>query len=241
MSRSIADQSVTELGGPVSVLARQRKDHVTLDRLLHDLHRTSGESQDAVLQRLYRLVFPHAFAEEAVLWPTLRRVLPDGHELSLDVEQEHQEVNELVTRLEDMGHDAPERAAVLERLTAVLREDVRDEEDVLLPRLQEAVSARDLRRLGALWEVVRRVAPTRAHPVVARRPPGNVISAVPLSILDRLRDLLDAGARRGPQRVAPALRTVSRGLTHAAHRVEHLPLLRIGEDPSTRSDGPQAA
>ncbi|WP_069385333.1 hemerythrin domain-containing protein [Cellulosimicrobium cellulans] len=239
MATSVADQSVAELGGRVSVLTRQKKDHVTLDRLLHDLDRTSGEDQDAVLQRLYRLVFPHAFAEEAVLWPTLRRVLPDGHELSLEVEQEHQEVNELVTRLEGMPHDAPERPAVLDRLAAVLREDVRDEEDVLFPRLQQVVSTRDLRRLGVLWEVVRRVAPTRAHPVVARRPPGNVISAVPLSVLDRLRDLLDAGARRGPERVAPALRTASRGLTRAAHRVEHLPLLRIGEDPSTRSDGPR--
>ncbi|GEA87483.1 hemerythrin domain-containing protein [Cellulomonas cellasea] len=241
MARSIADQSVTELGGRVSVLTRQKKDHVTLDRLLHELGRTHGHEQDAVLQRLYRLVFPHAFAEEAVLWPTLRRVLPDGHELSLEVEQEHQEVNELVTRLEGMGHHHPERGAVLDRLTEVLREDVRDEEDVLLPRLQQAVSTRDVRRLGVLWEVVRRVAPTRAHPVVARRPPGNVLSAVPLSVLDRLRDLLDAGARRGPERVVPALRTASRTLTWAAHRVEHLPLLRIGEDPSTRSGGPGGA
>lgn len=140
-----------------------------------------------------------------------------------------------------MGHDDPERAAVLDRLTVVLRDDVRDEEDVLFPRLQEVVSTRDLRRLGVLWEIVRRVAPTRAHPVVARRPPGNVISAVPLSVLDRLRDLLDTGTRRGPKRAAPALRTASRGLTHAAHRVERLPLLRIGEDPSTRSDGPHTA
>lgn len=241
MAVSVADQSVAELGGRVSVLTRQKKDHVSLDRLLHDLDRTSGEDQDAVLQRLYRLVFPHAFAEEAVLWPTLRRVLPDGHELSLEVEQEHQEVNELVTRLEGMPHDAPRRPAVLDRLAVVLREDVRDEEDVLFPRLQQVVSTRDLRRLGILWEVVRRVAPTRAHPVVARRPPGNVISAVPLSVLDRLRDLLDAGARRGPERVAPALRIASRVLTQAAHRVEHLPLLRIGEDPSTRSDGLRTA
>lgn len=90
MPRSVADQSVAELGGPVSVLTRQKKDHITLDRLLHDLHGTSGEDQDAVLQRLYRLVFPHAFAEESVLWPTMRRVLPDGQELTLEVEQEHQ-------------------------------------------------------------------------------------------------------------------------------------------------------
>ncbi|PYF98879.1 Hemerythrin HHE cation binding domain-containing protein [Georgenia satyanarayanai] len=171
MSRFIADQTVAELGGWVSVLTRQKKDHVTLDRLLHDLHRTSGEEQAAVIQRIYRLVFPHAFAEESVLWPTLRRVLPDGHELSLEVEQEHQEVNELVTRLEGMGHGDPERGAVLDRVTVVLRDDVRDEEDVLLPRLQQAVSARDLRRPGVLWEVVRRVsrpAPTPSSRAVPR-------------------------------------------------------------------------
>ena len=34
MSRSIADQSTHELGGPLSVLSRQKRDHVALDRML---------------------------------------------------------------------------------------------------------------------------------------------------------------------------------------------------------------
>src|SRR5688572_24525844 len=200
MARSIATQSVAELGGPVSVLARQKKDHVALDGLLQALGRTTGDAQDDVLRRIYRLVFSHAFAEEAVLWPVIRRVLPDGHALTLDVEREHQEVNELVTRLEGMRHDDPARPAVLERLVAVLREDVRDEEDVLFPRLQEAVDRKRLRRLGVAWELVRRTAPTRAHPVVARRPPGNVLAAAPLSVIDRVRDVVDLAARRAPAR-----------------------------------------
>src|SRR5690606_20507727 len=124
----------------------------------------------------YRLVFPHAFAEESVLWPVLRRVLPDGHDLTLQVEQEHQEVNELVTRLEAMDLTDPDRQPVVDRLAAVLREDVRDEEDELLPRLQRELDTATLRRLGVMWEVVRRIAPPRAHPVVARRPPGNVVA-----------------------------------------------------------------
>jgi hypothetical protein len=139
-----------------------------------------------------------------------------------------------------MRHDDPERAAVVDRLVAVLREDVRDEEDVLFPRLQAAVDPRELRRLGVAWEAVRRTAPTRAHPVVARRPPGNVLAAVPLSVLDRLRDLADVAARRGPARVVPAARVGGRALGRAAHAVERLPLLRIGEDPSTRRSGGDA-
>jgi hypothetical protein len=229
--RSISEQGVEELGGPVSVLVRQKKDHVELDRLLHELEATPAAEQRPVLRRLYRLVFPHAFAEEAVLWPLMRRLLPDGHELTLQVEQEHQEVNELVTLLEELGADAPARPAVLERLVEVLREDVRDEEDELLPRLQEAASRRGLVAAGVAWEVVRRVSPTRAHPVVSRRPPGQTLAAVPLTVIDRLRDATDAALDRGvlPQVAGPT----GRALRTAAHRVERFPPLTRGEDPST--------
>src|SRR3954447_4598214 len=194
--RSIATQTLDELGGPGSILARQRRDHVQLDRLLHRLEATTGTAQQEVLQRIDRLVFTHAFAEETVLWPVLRRALPDGDALTLRVEEEHQEVNELVTGLERDGGGDPRRPQRLARLAEVLREDVRDEEDVLLPRLQERLSVGELRRLGRQWELVRRISSTPPPPTVSRRPPGNALSALPLSVLDRTRDVADSGARR---------------------------------------------
>ncbi|MGK5169868.1 hemerythrin domain-containing protein [Geodermatophilus sp. CPCC 205761] len=233
MVRSIADQTVEELGGPGSVLARQRRDHVELDRLLHELDGATGRAQEDVLTRIDRLVFSHAFAEETVLWPVVRRVLPDGEALTLRVEEEHQEVNELVTELETLGHDDPRRAERLARLVAVLREDVRDEEDVLLPRLQERLDPAELRRLGRQWEFTRRIAPTRAHPTVSRRPPGNALSALPLSVLDRTRDVVDAVVRRAPGQLAPAGEAVSRGLAGLAGLVERVPAARRGDRPPT--------
>ncbi|MHA7261797.1 hemerythrin domain-containing protein [Arthrobacter sp. TMN-37] len=233
MQLSVAEQSAAQLGGSLSVLVRQKRDHEKLNALLQELEGTAGRQQDEVLRRIYRLVFPHAFAEEAVLWPVMRRVLPDGGDLTLEVEQEHQEVNELVTRLESLEDGNPERGPLLDRLVAVLREDVRDEEDALLPRLQERVGVRRLRLLGLAWEAVRRTAPTRAHPGVARRPPGNALAAVPLSALDRLGDATDFALLRGPQPPAPALRRVGTALQRASHAVERLPLFTRGEDPST--------
>src|SRR3954451_19863244 len=147
MPRSLAGQTVEELGGPGSVLARQRRDHEQLDRLLAELEGTTGAAQEEVLTRIDRLVFAHAFAEETVLWPVLRRLLPDGEELTLRGEPEHQEVNELVTALEQDGPDDPRRPERLDRLARVLREDVRDEEDVLLPRLQERLGGAGVRRV----------------------------------------------------------------------------------------------
>jgi hypothetical protein len=230
---SIADQTDAELGGPGSVLVRQVRDHVELERLLARVGTTEGDEQAEMLQQLWRLVFPHAFAEEAVLWPAARRALPDGGELTLRVEQEHQEINALVTELEAMAPDDPGRDELFERIAGLLRADVRDEEDALLVRLQDTLDTAALKRLGRSWEIVRRTAPTRPHPVVARRPPDNVLAALPLTVTDRSRDRLDRLARRTSGPVASVSRVVSRGLAVAAGAIEKLPPMRRGEDPST--------
>ncbi len=233
MPRSIADQTDDELGGPGSVLVRQRRDHVELDRLLQELDGTTGRAQEEVLTRIDRLVFSHAFAEESVIWPAVRRALPDGEALTLRIESEHQEVNELVAALEEGGLDDPQRPARLARLVEVLREDVRDEEDVLFPRLQEHLDVAELRRLGRRWDLVRRVSPTRPHPTVSRRPPGNALSALPLTVLDRGRDAVDAGVRRAPARLVPLGEALSRGLAVLAGLVERTPPARRGERRTT--------
>lgn len=230
---SLADQTVEHLGGPWSILTRQKRDHAELEGMLQRLPDTSGAEREELLNRISRLVFTHAFAEEAVLWPALRRHLPDGEELTTRVEREHQEITELVAALEQTGPDDPDGQLLLDRTVAVLRQDVRDEEDVLLPRLQRAVDTRTLRRLGVSWEVVRRLAPTRTHPIVSRRPPGQTLSALPLSITDRLRDGLDHAARRVRGPVRPALVRGSEGLGAVARRIERLPLVRRGERPET--------
>jgi len=231
--RSLAAQTTEELGGRLSVLSRQKQDHVRLDRMLEQLPEVGGKQREELLNRIYRLVFSHAFAEEAVLWPALRRHLPDGEELTTRVEREHQEITELVGALERTGPEDVERAELLERTVVLLRQDVRDEEDLLLPRLQDAVGVGTLRRLGITWELVRRTAPTRTHPIVARRPPGNTLSALPLALLDRSRDGLDHLQRRAPGGVPQGLGTASRALGAVARGVEHLPPLRRGERPET--------
>ncbi|MEU3850116.1 hemerythrin domain-containing protein [Streptomyces sp. NPDC029554] len=194
MATTIETQSVDQLGGPGSVLARQRRDHAEMDRLM-DRYRAleDGAERERVLKEVVQLVFSHAFAEETVLWPAVRRAVPDGEELTSRVEEEHQEINDLVAEIERLQPGTAEREERVERVFALIRQDIRDEEDLVLPRLQEALDAARLRRLGAAWETVRRSAPTHPHPVVPRRPPGNAVLGVPLSLYDRLRDGLGLG------------------------------------------------
>jgi hypothetical protein len=117
----------------------------------------------------------------------------------------------------------------------LLREDVRDEEDRLLPMLQRGVDQRTLVQLGWAWQAVRNVAPTRPHPVVARRPPGNALAAAPLTIIDRTRDRLDRVSRRSSGQFSRLACEASTVLARVAVSTEHGPPFTRGEDPSTRS------
>lgn len=232
---SIAEQTLEQLGGRGSVLARQRRDHVELESLLQRLQQTTGTEQGDVLTRIWRLVFRHAYAEETVLWPVIRAVLPGGDALTLQVEREHQEINELAAALDGRSATAGDRGQLISRVVVLLRQDVRDEEDVLLPRLQAALHVSRLRRLGRTWELVRRTAPTRPHPTVSRRPPGNVLAAVPLSLLDHSRDGLDRAARSGSRSAQATATALSRLLAGVAGAVERLAPMRHGEHADTRS------
>ena len=232
---SIAGQSVEALGGPWSIIVRQRREHERLNELVGRVRATEGAEQDEALTQLCRLVFPHAFAEEAVLFPAARKALAEGGRLSLEIEQEHQEINEVYAAVERSRRGDPGREALIERAITLLDADVREEEDELLPRLRAGLDDAQLQRLGRTWEFVRRISPTRAHPVVSRRPPGQTLSALPLTVLDRSRDQLDRLARSAPGPVASGSSAASRALGAVAGLVEQLPPLRRGEDPCTNT------
>lgn len=229
---NLAAQTVEQLGGPGSILVRQRRDHAVIEELLTAVRNSTGDEQDEALTRLGRLVFPHAYGEETVLWPVLRAVLPDGEQLTLRNEIEHQQINQLWSELDRTPAQSDRRRELVRELTDLLHQDARDEEDLLLPRLQQALTVPQLRRLGRTWQLVSRTAPTRPHPHVSRRPPGNVLSGLPLAAIDRTRDLLDRSARRLPALSAPLTGT-SRALAVLAGAVEHLPPIPYGERRQT--------
>ncbi|MDQ2677914.1 MAG: hemerythrin domain-containing protein [Actinomycetota bacterium] len=239
MRPSLAVQTVDQLGGHPSVLVRQRLDHAELDALLEECLRSEGPARAAALRRTSRLVFSHAFAEEAVLWPMARWRVPRAAGLTTRIEAEHQEICELAARLDaailgDAGLDAPGFERDLRRTAELLRRDARDEEDLLLPQLQDELGPRELRWLGRIWSLTRHVAPTRPHPTVSRRPPGNLLSALPLSVLDRARDRLDAVALTSQGPLSRWARDASGHLARAAGSVERLTVMQVGETVFTR-------
>ncbi|WP_063736966.1 hemerythrin domain-containing protein [Streptomyces sp. RTd22] len=223
MTKTIKEQTVGQLGGSGSVLARQRRDHTDLDRLMGHYALAGGDERERVLKEVVQLVFSHAFAEETVLWPVVRRSAADGEELTSRVEEEHQEINDLIAEVERLSPGDPVREVKIERAFSLIRQDIRDEEDLLLPQLQEAVDAGRLRRLGAVWEAARLTAPTHPHPVVPRRPPGNAVLGVPLSGYDRSRDLLGGPVGQGVKKLLSWAASLLYAAFTAARRLRDRP------------------
>jgi hemerythrin superfamily protein len=207
--RSVADQSEEERGGPGSILSRQSRDHAELDALMRSYDTAIGpEERGRVVAEVGERALRHAFAEETVLFPAYRRLLAGGDdELTRHIEGDHQVVNDALEQLQRADPASPDYDATVRHAFEVIRHDAHDEEDDLLPRLQQVAGVHRLRAIGAAWELQRRASPTRPHPRVPREPPGNVLAGIPLAVSDRVKDgvdhLLPVGS--GRRRLAPPL------------------------------------
>ena len=100
--------------------------YLTLD----DLHQ-----RERVLKQAVQLVFSHASVGETVLWPAVRASVPDGEELTARVEEEHQQIDDVVAGIERLPASDPGREERVQWAFALIRQDIRDEEDLLISRL----------------------------------------------------------------------------------------------------------
>lgn len=78
----------------------------------------------------------------------IRRSILAGEQQTLQVEQENKKINDLVSRLERLQPGSAEHASVLPKVVDLLRQDVRDEGDELLAKLQSRLSPAKLRWVG---------------------------------------------------------------------------------------------
>lgn len=137
----------------------------------------------------------HAMAEEELLYPLVRRELPDGDALADHALDEHQEVKETLARLEKMSPDNLDFDVEFRALMAAVREHVGEEEGTLFEQLRQHVDADALNELGRQIQNAERAAPTRPHPNAPNRPPFNVIAGVGAAVVDKTRDAITGRGR----------------------------------------------
>ena len=145
----------------------------------------------------------HLATVERVVHPVAARALPDGPQL---VREQRRRAADIVRALWTLEHamtgDARVRRAapdVVRRLATLVRDHAAAEDD-LVARLADVLPDAMLSLLRHRYSDVVRHAPTRPHPLSARRPALAAALFRVEGVVDRARDVLDS--RHAPRRLA---------------------------------------
>jgi hemerythrin superfamily protein len=132
----------------VSVIKEQ---HRRVDRLLEQAAE-EGADTAALIQQVADLLLPHSEAEESFVYPTIRKKSGDAGDEVKDGVEEHHHIEDMLRSLLDQEPGDPGYDGTLAALTGELRHHVEEEEQDLLPLLQENSSREELERLGERFE-----------------------------------------------------------------------------------------
>lgn len=138
---------------------------------------------DMITVRLSR----HEAAEEELLWPTVRKALPDGDEWAEGALQQEREGKQTLAALAGLEPDTDQFDSLVEQLTAQLRKHVAYETEVFR-RLREAMPDADRENLGKQVIEAEKRAPTRPHSKAPRQPAAAGKAAGAAAAADKARD-----------------------------------------------------
>ncbi len=140
----------------VDAVALLANDHRSVEAMFRSLEpATPGGTPQAdratVVQRIIEELSIHAEIEEEHLYPAIRQHVPDGDDLADHAEDEHEQVKEMLDRLEDMDPYSSEADSLLQELRQSVEEHFQEEEgpDGLFARLRSAMDSESLRELGS--------------------------------------------------------------------------------------------
>ncbi|MFE0508795.1 hemerythrin domain-containing protein [Streptomyces sp. NPDC058964] len=132
----------------------------------------------------------HSVAEEAYLYPAVRKHVPNGDAMADKELEDHAKAEQIMKDLEGLDADAPEFDRLVTALMSEIRAHLADEERNLFPSLRAACPAEVLDTLGDKVRMAKKMAPTRPHPYAPDKPPANKMLAPGVGMIDRMRDAL---------------------------------------------------
>jgi hemerythrin-like domain-containing protein len=157
-----------------------KDDHKTIKKLFRDFQ-NAGENAKAEKGRLVKKIIEeltvHTYLENEVMYPEVRRLLPDLEDDVLESYEEHHVADVLCSELAAM--DAGDER--FDAKTAVLIESVthhiEEEEQDWFPQVREGLGRKQLQELGARMQEMREKAPrSPAQPSALKKAVDAVIA-----------------------------------------------------------------
>jgi hemerythrin-like domain-containing protein len=168
-------------------------DHREFDRIFTELEGLVGRSDPGSLERKRALVdevtiglVKHSVAEETRVYPRVQKDI--DKEEAEHSKEEHAEAEETMKRLERMDSDDPGFDDAVEELVREIRHHVEHEESRMFTELRARFSREELVEMAEQVEAVKKIAPTRAHPMTPNEAGVRLAVGPVASLLDHLRD-----------------------------------------------------
>ena len=168
-----------------------KDDHRTVEQLFKRFEQTTDRAtveRRRIVEEVIRELSIHAEIEETIFYPAVRRAVPPSEDMVLESLEEHHVVKWLLSELDGMSPDAERFEAKFTVLKENVRHHVEEEESDLFPQVRRAVTRKALDDMGEAMARAKSIAPTRPHPRSPDTPPGNIVTGVVASALDRARE-----------------------------------------------------
>jgi hemerythrin-like domain-containing protein len=174
----------------VDILTADHQD--MLDLIGQIQQATTAEQRRDTVDTVIAEIMRHAVAEEMHVYPAMEEYLPNGSEEVEHDKQEHEELVDVMKKLEDVDADTQQFMSLVSELEAQLRHHVEDEEQEQFPGLRKHIPADELKELGRKVEKAKSIAPTRPHPNAPHSELFHKTVGPGVGLVDRLRDKLTA-------------------------------------------------
>ena len=168
-------------------------DHREFEQIFQQLEGLRGATDEQSVRRKRELVdevtiglVKHSVAEETQVYPEVQKKI--DKEEAKHSQEEHAEAEKTMKKLERMKAEDPQFDSAVAELIQEIRHHVQEEEGRMFTELRASFSRDELVKMAEKVESVKKLAPTRAHPLTPNTPGIRAVAGPVASLLDHLRD-----------------------------------------------------
>lgn len=183
------DQGMT--GAKADIVEHLTSEHRQVEQLWSQLqvaHANGDRVQADLGGKIVRMLSQHDAVELQVLYPEVRKALPDGDRLAEHSLDEHRVIRDLLSHVDGRDPADAEVFAAFGNILVRVQEHVAEEEQTLFPLLRANCSEAQLMRLGEMLDKAEKMAPTHPHPHTPDSKVGATIAGAAASMVDKVRD-----------------------------------------------------
>lgn len=165
-------------------------DHEAVKKMFARMENASTAHRSELFWDITGELVRHEVAEEEIVYPVARRVVPNGDRLTDARIKEQAKAERLLAEMEKVGTEDDKFLVMFNKLRAAVLEHAEKEESLVFEPLREHLDADKRKDMARLYESAKSVAPTHPHPNAPDTPPGNVMVGPVASLVDRARDAI---------------------------------------------------